>query len=93
MIANFLPILSASDLVASYRPFLDPLPVGEPWAWPWLVVPLCIAVAVVYKSIRCRSMKQVPREAGELVLWILIGMAGGAVALGLVVRGLEAMHR
>jgi hypothetical protein len=76
-------------LLASYRPFLDPMPVWPDHVWPWLLVPLCVGVALVYKSIRCRTMSRVPREAGELVVFILVGMAAAAIVLGVLVRGLE----
>ncbi|HZL34153.1 MAG TPA: hypothetical protein VFC78_02515 [Tepidisphaeraceae bacterium] len=75
--------------VYHYRPFNDPLPIWTDARWPWLLLPLCIAVAVVYKSIRCKSMRRVPREAAGLVIVIILGMAAAAVALALVVRGLE----
>jgi hypothetical protein len=71
-----------------YRLFLDPLPVWPNTIWPWLLVPLCIGVSIVYKSIRCASMKQVPREAAVITFWILLGMAGAALALAIVVRGI-----
>jgi hypothetical protein len=85
---NFpLPSLIVAE---AYHPFLDPLPVWQDSHWPWLLLPLCIAVTVVYKSIRCRSMKRVPREAAGLTLTIILGMAAAAVVLALVVRGLES---
>ena len=67
----------------AYTPFLTPLPI---WSyWPVLLFPLCALVAVVYKSIKCASMNQVPREATALFIWILIGMAAaGAVLAGIV---------
>ena len=64
----------------AYRPFLDPMPIWDDWMI--LIVPLCVAVAVVYKSMKCRSMKQVPREAGVIVLWILGGFAAAAGGIG-----------
>jgi len=71
----------------SYRPFLDPLPIWvRPWLWALLLVPLSAAVAVVYKSIRCRDMSRVPREATVLLLTILIGMVLAAAALAGVVK-------
>ena len=73
---------------AGYRPFLDPLPVWPNYIWPWLVVPLCAAVSIVYKSIRCRSMSRVPREALSITFWILIGLAAAAVVLAVLVRGI-----
>lgn len=74
--------------VLAYRPFLDPLPVWPNSVWPWLIVPLCVAVAIVYKSIRCRTMDRVPREAAGITFWILICMAAAAVALAIIVRGI-----
>lgn len=72
----------------SYRYwFVQPLPVWD--YWPWLLVPLCIGVAIVYKSIKCRSMNQVPREAAVIGLWILIGMAIAAAVLAGVVKIVE----
>ena len=67
----------------SFRPFLDPLPV---WNYPYLLaLPLCIAIAVVWKSVKCRTMFEVPREAGIVLLWILGGFAAAAAILvGLV---------
>jgi len=61
------------------RPFMQPLPVWN--YWYVLLLPLCIAVAVVYKAIKCSSMKQVPRQAASITLWILLSFT--AVAAGL----------
>jgi hypothetical protein len=82
------PLLSMIADVA-YRPFKDPLPVWQNTRWPWLLLPLCIAVSLVHKSIRCKSMRTVPREAAGLTVFIIIGMAAAAIVLALVVRGLE----
>ncbi|MGD1278269.1 MAG: hypothetical protein ABR964_13740 [Tepidisphaeraceae bacterium] len=66
----------------SYRPFLDPLPIWvRPWLWVVLLVPLCAVVAVVYKSIRCRDMSRVPREAATLLVTILVCMVLAAAVL------------
>jgi hypothetical protein len=61
---------------------LDPLPIWiRPWIWPLLLVPLCLAVAVVYKSVRCKQMSRVPREAAILFITIVLGMVVTAAAL------------
>ena len=70
----------------AYRPFLDPLPVWD--YWPLLIIPLCAAVAVVYKSMKCRSMIQVPWEATSVVLWILGGFSAAAFGLMMLVKWL-----
>ena len=72
----------------AYRPFLDPLPVWPNTVWPWLLLPLCLAVSVVYKSVRCGSMRHVPREALAATGWIILFMAAAGVTLAVVVRGL-----
>jgi len=71
----------------AYRPFLDPLPVWD--YWYLLILPLCIAVAVVYKSMKCSTMSRVPIEAGQIVLWIIGGFSGAAVALLVLVKWLS----
>jgi hypothetical protein len=74
----------------SYVPFLDPLPIwSHPWWWPTLLLPLCAAVAVVYKSIRCRNMSDVPREALVLFIFIVVGMVLTAGALAGVASLME----
>ena len=81
------PVAVAASVapILAYHPFLDPLPYSWDF-WPWLLLPLCIGVAVVYKSIKCRSMKQVPREAAGITVWILAGLAGAAVVLVAIVK-------
>jgi len=44
----------------------------------WLILPLCVSVAVVYKTIRVRRLRQLPLEAGVLVVY----MIGGLLVLG-----------
>jgi len=71
----------------AYRPFISPLPI---WSFWWvLVFPLTIAVSVVYKAIKLPSMKDVPREAAIIAMWILLGMATAAAFLTGVVKVLE----
>ncbi len=80
-----LPVAASVSSILAYRPFLDPLPYS--WVfWPWLLLPLVVGVAVVYKSIKCRTMKQVPREAAGITVWILAGLASAAVVLVTIVK-------
>ncbi len=69
-------------LADGYIPFIYALPIWVvPWIWPLLLLPLCAAVAIVYKSIRCSSMSRVPRESLILFVTILSGMLFTAAAL------------
>ena len=63
----------------AYIPFVTPLPVWDYWAW--LLLPLCIAVAVVYKTIKCRYVRQIPKEAAAITLWIILSMASVAAGI------------
>lgn len=82
--------LAPSIAAAEYkydRPFIQPLPVWD--YWYVLLIPLCLAIAVVYKSIRCSSMRRVPREALILFVFIMTVMllaAGALAALVNVIR-------
>lgn len=69
----------------AYTPFIDPLPIWVvPWFWPLLLLPLCLIVAVVYKTIRCTKVSHIPRGASELFVVIVGGMALAAGALALL---------
>ncbi len=70
--------LSCCLAYAWSRPFVQPLPV---WAYKlWLIIPLALGVAIVYKSIRCDTMREVPKAAVILMLWIL----GAVLAAGVI---------
>jgi hypothetical protein len=71
-------------LLANYTPFIDPMPIHD-W-WFWLLVPLCLLFSIVYKAVKCESVRQVPREALSITLVILVGMAAAAVVLTVVVK-------
>jgi len=81
LVSNFIAQSSSVDM--SYIPFLRPLPIWN--YWYLLLFPLCAGVAIVYKSIKCRHMSQVPWEASVIALWIVLGMSGAALALAIVV--------
>lgn len=67
-----------SGLLA-YIPLVTPLPLWDYWAW--LLLPLCAAVSVVYKAIKCRYVREIPRQAAAITLWIILSMV--AVAAGI----------
>jgi len=53
--------------------FLNPLHLPAS-ATLWLVIPLCAAVAIVYKTLRVIHVRQLPREAGALIVYITAGL-------------------
>ncbi len=69
------------------RPFLQPMPIWD--YWYLLLLPLCVAVAIVYKAIKCRTMKEVPLEAASITGWIMVSFAAAAAGLVLIVKLFE----
>ena len=82
-----MPILSAilaHTLASAWRPLVTPAPLWNVW---WLLlIPLVAAVAIVYKTVKCRTPGQIPLEAARLAGLILLVMAAGAAALTLLVK-------
>ena len=72
-----------ADLILSYTPFLQPLKIWDYWLW--LLIPLCFAVSLVYKSVRVEPVIRIPVEAAKATFWILLGMGAAAAGLWLVV--------
>ncbi|MFP4054563.1 MAG: hypothetical protein ACLFV7_11950 [Phycisphaerae bacterium] len=59
--------------------FVHPLDLSSE-AVLWLVLPLTLSVAVVYKAVRIKDVRQLPRQVAVL----FVQMVAGLVALGLV---------
>ena len=60
-----------------------------PIQWPsglllWLVLPLCASVAIVYKTVRTRSLRRLPLQVVAVFAYMVVGMAVLAVVLWLI---------
>jgi len=62
-----------------FRPFLEPLPIDG--YWMLLLIPMVIAISVVYKTIKTDRLHKIPREASVLAAQIVAFMALAAAAL------------
>lgn len=80
-------LLAQEAASRTFEPFRQPLPVWD--YWYLLLIPLCVGISIVYKSIKCREMKQVPREASVIFIMIMLGMTATAAALYALMRLLE----
>ncbi len=69
----------AQPIVLGFRPFLDPLPIDG--YWMLLLIPMVIAISVVYKTIKTDRLHKIPREASILAAQIVAFMALAAAAL------------
>lgn len=66
----------------AFRPFIDPIPLVS-WQKLAMLLPLCLAIAIVYKTTKCRELRDVP--VASLVLWVTILVGMFAVGIGLLV--------
>lgn len=63
--------------------FLEPIAIHGSWRLVMLV-PLALAIAIVYKTIRCREVRDVPAASAVLCVTLVLGMLAIGVALLLV---------
>lgn len=71
-----------SQIPLAWRPFLDPAPIDRYWLW--LLPPLVLVVAVVYRTVKSESLESVPRRAGTLALQIGVFIVLAAALLWLL---------
>ncbi len=56
----------------------------EGWQRLLLLVPLCLAISIVYKTIRCERLADVPVASALLCVTIVCGMCGVGVGVWLL---------
>ncbi|MCB9867408.1 MAG: hypothetical protein H6816_12350 [Phycisphaerales bacterium] len=49
-----------------------------------LLAPLCVAISIVYKTLRCEDMSDVPRAALGQSVTVILAMVGVGVAVWLL---------
>jgi hypothetical protein len=71
-------------MILAFRPLYDPLFALFPHMddhWLWMVIPLVVAISVVYKGTRVKELKDLPRDAAIMCAQVMIMMAFAAVVL------------
>jgi hypothetical protein len=69
------------------RPFVQPLSVWDYW---WLLLlPLALGISIVYKSVKCSHIREVPKAALGMTFWILLAFSAAAFGLLGLVRVME----
>jgi hypothetical protein len=71
-----------ASLTLAYKPFLQPLPLDTYWLL--LLLPLVLAIAIVYKTIKLDDLSQMPKQAIFLAGQIIAFMVLAAAALWLI---------
>jgi hypothetical protein len=71
--------------ILAFTPFFDPLPALYPGMdeyWLLLVIPLVLAISMVYKATRLKDLRRLPKDAAVMSVQILVMMVFAAAALG-----------
>jgi len=60
--------------------FQNPMTISSTTAM-WMLLPICTAVAVIYKTIRAEHLRDIPREVIVLMIYMLVGLTvlGGSL--------------
>lgn len=86
MIGSLLTLAEAAPTLPPWRPFLDPLPSAWMQHWYlWLPV-VSFLVALVYKAVRVRHLRELPFQVALMTVQIILGMIGLAIASYLLVE-------
>ena len=82
-VANMLTaVASSSAITLGYRPFIDPLPIDD--FWLALLLPLVLAIAVVYKTIKLDDLSRLASQSAYLAAQIVAFMIIAAGVLWLL---------
>lgn len=79
-----LLLAQAAETYSYSRPFLQPLPVWNDW--PFLLLPLLLAIAVVYKGIKVSKISELPKASTIMVVQVICAFVAIAIALSVYVR-------
>ena len=64
----------------AWTPFYDPMTLRF-HSQIWLLLPLCASVAIIYKTVRTRDLRRLPREVVAAFAYMVVGLAILAAAL------------
>jgi uncharacterized membrane protein YedE/YeeE len=68
----------------AWTPFLQPAPGVDRWWW-MLVIPMALGIAMSYKAIRTKDLRDYPRDVLRMSVQIVAAVVGIAIGLYLVV--------
>jgi hypothetical protein len=77
-----LPGLAHLPATLAWRPFLEPLPLHDPWFA--LLIPLVLVIALVYKTLKLPDLADLPGATARLTGLILLALALAAATLYLL---------
>jgi uncharacterized protein HemY len=70
--------------ILAWTPFLQPAPGVERWWW-MLVLPMALGIAMSYKAIRTKDLRDYPRDVLRMSVQVVAAVVGIALGLYLLV--------
>jgi len=67
----------------AWTPFVEPIVIRAD-AVLWLVLPLILSVAVIYKTIRARDLRRLPIQVLGAVVYMVVGLSALCALLWLI---------
>lgn len=61
--------------------FHNPMPLQADGWTLWLLLPLCLSVAIIYKAVRIQNLRRFPWEVLALMGYMIVGLIGLGVVL------------
>lgn len=61
--------------------FYNPMPLQADGWTLWLLLPLCLSVAIIYKAVRIQNLRRFPWEVLALMGYMIVGLIGLGVVL------------
>ncbi len=74
-------VVVLATFTAGWIPFLEPLDVDGRWQWPFLLIPLALAIAIVFKTLKIDDLRRLPKAAGWMAVQIVLFMMASALVL------------
>jgi len=68
----------------AWRLFYNQVLLRSDWSMLLVMLPLCLAVAIVYKTVRTSSLRRLPVEVLVLTAYMTVGLASLGVVLYLM---------
>ncbi len=69
-----------------HRSFIDPVEMHDATVAIWLIIPLIVAVSLIYKTLKMQNLKNLALETIKLSGYILLLIFIAAVALFYIVK-------
>ena len=73
LFVSFVIFVSLAPLILAWFPFRDPMPLHHHWLW--LLPPLVLAIAIVYRALKSPTLDRLALESARRSAYVIALMA------------------